>query len=422
MPTQTMTSTLTRNTRNSRNAGSVPGIAFGAHIPARPTPKRNSDRTADDDPRGSINGAPGDDGSDDNDGAGNGDPDDEPDDDGPDDPQDDLDDPEHGMENNLADAIAALARNVRHQGDGSRSKVREPDPFDGTDPAKLWTFLVQLRLSFNDRPRAFANDRNKVNFAISYLKGIALAHFENSLIEPDLLNPPDWEDDYGEFVSELKTYFESPDIVGEAESKLENLSMKPNQRIAKYLVEFNRLATITGWDNRALRHQFYRGLPARIKDEVSRVGNPITLPELRALAQSIDGRYWEREEETRRERGSQSSEKKTDKPQSQPSSSNQGNQNKHQKKPFAPRDSGSSSQNSEKKKSDLDDKIGKDGKLTVAERARRFANNLCLFCGGVGHTAKECPKSSSSASKAKGRAAKGKSDKSETPPAEDSKK
>ena len=118
--------------------------------------------------------------------------------------------------------------------------------------------------------------------------------------------------------------------------------MKPNQRIAKYLVEFNRLATITGWDNRALRHQFYRGLPAHIKDEASRVGKPITLPELRALAQSIDGRYWEREEETCRERGGQSSEKKTDKPQSQPSSSNQGNQNKHQKKLIAPRDSGSS--------------------------------------------------------------------------------
>ena len=106
-------------------------------------------------------------------GTRNGDPDDEPDNDGPDDPQDDPDDPKHGMENNLADTIAAPARNVRHQGDGSRSKVREPDPFDGTDPAKL-------RLSFYDRPRAFANDQNKVNFTISYLKGIALAHFENS--------------------------------------------------------------------------------------------------------------------------------------------------------------------------------------------------------------------------------------------------
>jgi hypothetical protein len=129
----------------------------------------------------------------------------------------------------------------------------------------------------------------------------------------------------------------------------------------------------------------------------------------------------EREEETRQERG-QSLEKKTDKLQSQPSLSNQGNLNKNQQKPFVPRDSGSSSQNSEKKKLDLDDKIGKDGKLTVAERARRFASNLGLFCRGVGHTAKECPKSSSSASKATRCAAKGKSDKSETPPAEDLKK
>jgi hypothetical protein len=61
MPTQIMTSTVTRNTRNSRNSGSIPGIAFGAHIPARATPKRNSNRTTDDDPWGSINGAPGDD-------------------------------------------------------------------------------------------------------------------------------------------------------------------------------------------------------------------------------------------------------------------------------------------------------------------------------------------------------------------------
>jgi len=233
-----------------------------------------------------INGIPGDEEfGDGNSGNGDpsdpGDPDDNPpDNEGPDDPHDNPDGSEHGIQNNLADAIAALARNVQCQGDGPRSKVREPDPFDGTDPAKLWTFLVQLRLSFNDRPHAFADDRNKVNFAILYLKGIALPHFKNSLIEPDLLNLPAWDDDYGEFVLELKTYFESLDVVGEAESKLENLSMKPTQHITKYLVEFNRLATITGWDNHALRHQFYCGLPARIKDEVSRVGKPITLPAL----------------------------------------------------------------------------------------------------------------------------------------------
>jgi hypothetical protein len=55
-----------------------------------------------------------------------------------------------------------------------------------------------------------------------------------------------------EFVSKLKTNFVSLDIVAEAESKLKNLSMKPTQHIAKYLVEFNQHATITGWDSHTL--------------------------------------------------------------------------------------------------------------------------------------------------------------------------
>src|ERR1700723_1159490 len=98
--------------------------------------------------------------------------------------------------------------------------------------------------------------------------------------------------------------------------------MKPTQRIAKYLVDFTRLSTITGWDSRALRHQFYQGLPARIKDEIARMGKPDTLSQLRLMAQSIDGCYWEREEETRRERNSQPLEKKPDKSLNQQSSSN----------------------------------------------------------------------------------------------------
>src|ERR1700723_2633833 len=109
--------------------------------------------------------------------------------------------------------------------------------------------------------------------------------------------------------------------------KIENLTMKSSQRITKYIVEFNRLATITGWDGCALRHQLYCSLPSRIKDELARIGKPATLPALKALAQSIDGRYWEREEETRRECGNQPSDRKNDKPQNQASSSSNNNNN-----------------------------------------------------------------------------------------------
>ena len=223
----------------------APVIVHNSHTASdSPTNDQNpsEDREPEDDGPGGPNNDLSDDGS--NDGPGD-----------PFDPSEDSDHPDkENVQHNLADAIAVLARNVQHQGDGSHSKVREPDPFDGTDTTKLQTSLVQLQLNFNDRPRAFSKDWRKVNFAISYLKGIALAHFKNTLIEPDLIHPAAWDDNYEEFISELKTYFGAPDIIGEAESKLENLVMKPNQRIAKYLVEFNRLASITGWDNRALRH------------------------------------------------------------------------------------------------------------------------------------------------------------------------
>ena len=91
---------------------------------------------------------------DDGPGRPNDDPSDEGNNDGPGDPFDPSEDSDHpneeNVQHNLADVIATLARNVQHQGDGSRSKVREPDPFDGTDTTKLRTFLVQLQLNFND--------------------------------------------------------------------------------------------------------------------------------------------------------------------------------------------------------------------------------------------------------------------------------
>ena len=81
-----------------------------------------------DDPQGSMDGIPGDEEfGDDNSGNGDpsdpGDPDDNPpDDEGPDNPHDNPDGSKHGIQN-LADAIAVLARNVQRQGDGPHLKV-----------------------------------------------------------------------------------------------------------------------------------------------------------------------------------------------------------------------------------------------------------------------------------------------------------
>ncbi|KAG6326117.1 hypothetical protein ID866_12972, partial [Astraeus odoratus] len=217
------------------------------------------------------------------------DPDDPDDDDGGNDDAPDPDTKDNPLLT-LTNAISHLSHTTRCRPEDSgavRTKVHEPDTFDGTDPKKLCEFLVQCELNFHDRPQAFCLDSRKVSFALSFLKGIALAWFE-----PDLLNTipgaePAWADDYSEFIIELTTNFGPHDPVGDAKHQLDNLSMKDGSRINKYIIEFNCLATqVCGYGEGALHHMFYNGLSDRIKDEITH---------------GIDAHYWECKSEIARQ-------------------------------------------------------------------------------------------------------------------------
>ncbi|CDO68992.1 hypothetical protein BN946_scf184762.g8 [Trametes cinnabarina] len=251
--------------------------------------------------------------------------------------------------------------------------VREPDQFDRSDPSKLRSFFTQLELVFKAHPRMFDTDKKKVTYAISYLKGMDSC---------------------------------------QAKHDLENLRMANNQRITKYITQFNRLTTQVRWGRAALRYQFYKGLPARLKDRISKVGKPDSLEELRNLAQSLDHRYWERKAEQAREssRGSKSSSRTSGKStsESKSSSSSRPSQSSGSTPSTSlsatPRtSSGTPKTPSKQATKPYADKLGKDGKLTQEEHQRHFANNLCLFCGGSGHVSTVCPKKTNTP--AKGRAA-----------------
>ena len=102
---------------------------------------------------------PGDDGPDGDDPSSN---DPEPHDDDEGEPLDGLpgqDDAGMIIFNNLSIAIDRLTRSVQSSNSSSsRTKVRKPDTFDGTDPKKLRTFFVQCELNFQDQPKAFWTD------------------------------------------------------------------------------------------------------------------------------------------------------------------------------------------------------------------------------------------------------------------------
>jgi hypothetical protein len=89
----------------------------------------------------------------------------------------------------LSKAINNFARNNHHtsSSDDSKVKVRKPDTFDGSKPRKLCTFFVQCELNFQSKPKTFHLDQAKVNFAQSYLKGMALKWFEPDLLLDELI-------------------------------------------------------------------------------------------------------------------------------------------------------------------------------------------------------------------------------------------
>ncbi|KAG6327676.1 hypothetical protein ID866_11413 [Astraeus odoratus] len=115
----------------------------------------------------------------------------------------------------LTNAITHLSNTTRHRPKDSgaaHTKVHEPDTFDSMDLKKLYA--------------------QKVGFALSFLKGIALAWFKPDLLDAIPGADPAWADDYSEFVIELTTNFSPHDPVGNAEHQLNNLST--SQRVRSF--------------------------------------------------------------------------------------------------------------------------------------------------------------------------------------------
>ena len=118
----------------------------------------------------------------------------------------------------LTQAIYDLAKASKSNCDTSSAhmKVHKPDTFDGSDPHKLCTFLVQCELNFQDCLKAFQTDCMKVVFMQSYLKGIALEWFELDLLNSNPAFHPLWTNDHVVFINDLKANFGPHDPVRDA--------------------------------------------------------------------------------------------------------------------------------------------------------------------------------------------------------------
>src|SRR6266550_5087270 len=243
-----------------------------------------------------------------------------------------------------------------------------------------------------------------VCYIISYLKGLALDWFE-PVIMGDISDIPDWLHNYNAFIKELTDHFGPYNFRGDAETALSNLSMKDHHRITKYIVDFNKLASRTDWNELALHDHFFRGLPTRIWTELLYGGKPSMLVKMHLKAQQIDHAHWMTKDELAKDsKMSTSDSKKYDnskqsssskKPTTSASDTQSASNSSSCFHSSAP-NSSNSSRTPPTKKPDISNKLGKDGKLKSNECKHRMEKNLCLYCGSGGHSAKDCCKVSSS--------------------------
>lgn len=272
-----------------------------------------------------------------------------------------------------------------------RIPVRDPDVFNGTKPHTLRLFLGQSQTVFEAKPRAFATDKAKILYVASRFEGDVAEWWRSETAYP-ADPPPDYTTDYEAFALTLEARYGSPDPEGEARDRLDRLRMADNSRIQKYLTPFYAFSRQTRFDNYALRHAFYKGLPDRIKDELIRHSQEElnTLDGLQRHAQAIDNHYWRREEERRRTVESRAHSSKPSGPahQKRPAPGGSSRPNFNDRRNSPPR---SPPPQRRPSSSPLASVLGPDGRLTQKEREHRIRENLCLVCAKPGHVARDCP-------------------------------
>ena len=246
-------------------------------------------------------------------------------------------------------------------------QVKDPGTFHG-QRNKLNAFLKKCEINFTVQPSRFTSDSLKINYVISYLRDSPLLAIRPHLSRAE---KPDFLEDYPKFVEYLKTYYGDPD---EEERALRRLnSLRQTSSASAYFAEFKRCVAILGWKEQGpLIDKAKQGLNATMKDELARVRTKFrSVEELINFVIPLDKRMYERELERKREEMEGPTQTSTKPEVSNPFASvTQTNSIS----PFRPTNRSNQPR----------------GPIDNNERARRIAENLCLYCGDSSHQIRDC--------------------------------
>ena len=248
-------------------------------------------------------------------------------------------------------------------------KISLPSKFDGTR-SQFRGFLNQVRLVFQMHPTRYPTDSARVGLVGTLLTGTTLAWFA-----PLLEKKCPILDNFDEFVKEFQACFGDTDSMRTTINKIRRIR-QGDRPASAYAADFRLLACDIPWDEEALMDQFRQGLRNDVKDLLLTFHeDPKSLTEAISRAVRCDNRLFERRSERQqwpRPRSEQTYASVTSLPTSNT-----------MHVPISTPISGPTPMEI--------DSTRRRGPLTETEKQRRRANRLCLYCGGPGHIAINCP-------------------------------
>ena len=158
--------------------------------------------------------------------------------------------------------------------------------------------IYKLLLIFMQAPSQFRTRESRVLYASTFLKGSTAHWFSNFLIQQP---PPRVVTNWNVFVQELNAMFGDRNRVCTAQQAVLTLQMNNNHQVSRYVVEYQRWADLSGFNEVALEAHFYEGLPRRIKNDFQRWGRSYNYITTRDDALRYDQRFWDTQSELMRE-------------------------------------------------------------------------------------------------------------------------
>jgi len=165
--------------------------------------------------------------------------------------------------------------------------------FSGGTPDDLHAFIFQCQIYFRACEGDFKEDSEKIYFAISYLRGIALDYFEPYINEPDPTQSLDFLEDWSAFVQKLSNIFGSYSPEDDDEDAIVAIPFPNDEKAVNYFIYFAKYQNRIRWDDCSLRKVVKDALPSRISDELRFSREDLsTFEGLKRAVMRIDSDYW----------------------------------------------------------------------------------------------------------------------------------